>query len=66
MTWEEAEREAIARGALKPQGFREGLAANLNNYNGGLWANTGLAQARLRAWTEDIYRQANAAGGGPE
>jgi hypothetical protein len=59
MTWEEAQREAIARGALKPQGFAEGLSANINNYNGGLWANTPLAQARLKAWTEEIHNQAN-------
>jgi hypothetical protein len=54
-TWEEARAAAIAAGALRPQGFAEGVAANLNSYqNYRNWSETPRAQARLEAWTRAI------------
>jgi len=60
MTGEEAEGIAIAAGALKPQGFKEEIAANWNSYsNYQNWADTGQAQDRLKAWTEAILNGVN-------
>jgi hypothetical protein len=55
MTEDEAREEAIRLGALKPQGFFEGMSATwMGNTGGGRWEDTPLAQTRLKLWTEAI------------
>jgi hypothetical protein len=54
MTVDEAMRAALEAGALKPQGFGEGVARNVIVTNGGLWVETPRAQGRLRDWTNAI------------
>jgi hypothetical protein len=56
--WRIAEQRAIEQGALKAQGFREGLAKNLYEaqHGWGSFAHTALCQSRLRQWTIDILR----------
>lgn len=59
MTYEEARTKAIAAGALAPQGFKEGIAANLlSYYEGRSFATTPRAQSRLEAWTNAILNGA--------
>jgi hypothetical protein len=54
MDYEQARAFAIDAGALEPQGMGERMAAGVNAYDGGHWAATPRAQARLEAWTEAI------------
>ncbi len=52
MTEEEARQIAIRAGALRPQGFAEGAAANWMQAQGHQsWANCARAQSRLAEWT---------------
>jgi hypothetical protein len=55
--YDECRRAAIAAGALEPQGFMEGVAANWMSYNGQWFAHTALAQSRLEAWIRECMRR---------
>lgn len=60
MTEDEARRQAIQKGALKPQGLLDRMAAGINASNGFKtgnwrpWATTPRAQDRLARWTQKI------------
>ncbi len=55
MTETEARQRAIELGALEPQGFMENMRANwIENNRGQRWADTELAQQRLKLWTQAI------------
>ena len=57
MTRDEALAEAKRFGALKPQGVRESMAANVNEYHTGQpWEQTDRAQQRLQLWADAIQR----------
>lgn len=53
----ECRQEAINAGALKPQGWKERIAANLISSNGGSWSDSVTARSRLEAWTNDCMRR---------
>jgi hypothetical protein len=61
MTYEEAEADAISRGALKPQNSKEQLAKNTSRaFMNGQWES--FVSQRLRSWTEQILREHYEAG----
>jgi hypothetical protein len=53
----ECRAAAIRDGALQPQGFKESLAANWLSYEGKSFADTALAQERLRQMIEERMRR---------
>ena len=55
--YSQCQQEAIEAGALKPQGLMENIAAGTMSYNGQSFANTAVAQQRLKAWTLEIIRR---------
>jgi len=55
--YQECHDAAIRAGALQPQGFKEGLAANWLSSQGQSFAATPLAQNRLRAWIEACLKR---------
>lgn len=55
--YEECQQEVIRAGALEPQGWKERMAAGVIVSNGGRWADTEVAQSRLRQWTADCLRR---------
>ena len=57
LLYEECQQEAIAAGALKPQGLMENMSAGVMEYNYGSFANTAVAQNRLHLWTLEIMRR---------
>jgi len=55
LTWEAARERAIALGALKPRDIAERTLAGMMAAQGqGGFAETAVAQARLREWTQAI------------
>jgi hypothetical protein len=56
MTHEEAQRLAIAAGALEPQGMGERMAAGINKQRDWSfqWSQTPVAQQRLALWSQAI------------
>ncbi|MBS0561082.1 MAG: hypothetical protein JSR21_13610 [Proteobacteria bacterium] len=55
VTWEAARERAIALGALKPRNIAERTLAGMMATQGqGSFAETPVAQARLREWTQAI------------
>jgi len=50
-------QEAIAAGALEPQGLLERMASGTIGYNGGYWSDTPVARQRLAQWTQERVEQ---------
>ena len=57
MLYIQCRQEAIDAGALKPQGFGEGVAASSLQDPGGRFAATPRAQARLQQMTQDLFQR---------
>jgi hypothetical protein len=57
IAYQECQEAAINAGALKPQGWKERMAAGITEGNGGRWADTPVARARLEAWTQEYMRR---------
>ena len=55
--FEECRNAAIRAGALSPQGFKEGAAANWLDAQGQSFANSPLAQSRLEAWIKECMKR---------
>jgi len=53
IVYQECQEAAINSGALMPQGWKERMAAGIMAGNGGSWADTAVARARLEAWTQE-------------